>query len=119
MTMPRSLVCSGDGGIGVRDLRGEVIPTSSGAGAWTHGICQREARVRWRLEFYSERQQILAHYRVEAPTPATALVLGRRRVLDEYPPTPAGRPRSLFDRAQPVAGQHADAWVLYRIQRDE
>jgi hypothetical protein len=111
MTMPRSLVCSGDRGIGVRDLRGEVI--------WTNGICHREARVRWRLEFYSERQQILAHYRVEAPTPATALVLGRRRVLDEYPPTLARRPGSLVDRAQPVAGRHADAWVLYRIQRDE
>jgi hypothetical protein len=85
----------------------------------SHGIWQREVRVRWRLEFYSERRQILAHYRVEAPTPATALVLGRRRVLDEYPPTLAPRPRSLFERGQRVASQHADAWVLYRIQRDE
>ena len=73
--------------------------------------------MRWRLEFYAERRQILAHYRVEAP--ATALVLGRRRVLDEYPPTLARRPRSLFERAQRVASQRADAWVLYRIQRDE
>lgn len=85
----------------------------------THGLWQREVRVRWRLEFHSERRQILAHYRVEAPMPATALVLGRRRVLDEYPPTLARRPRSLFERAQRVASQHADAWVLYRIQRDE
>jgi hypothetical protein len=60
--------------------------------------------VRWRLEFYSERQQILAHCRVE--TPATALALGRRRVLDEYP-------------VQRVASQQADAWVLYRIQQDD
>lgn len=75
--------------------------------------------MRWRLEFYSERRQILAHYRVEAPTPATALVLGRRRVFDEYPPTLARGPRSPFERAQRVAGQDADAWVLYRIQRDE
>jgi hypothetical protein len=74
--------------------------------ALTYGICQREVRVRWRLEFYAERRQILAHYRVEAPTPATALVLGRRRVLDEYP-------------VQRVASQQADAWVLYRIQQDE
>jgi hypothetical protein len=75
--------------------------------------------VRWRLEFYSEWRHILAHYRVEALTPATALVLGRRRVLDEYPPTPGRRPRSLFERGQRVAGQGADGWVLYRIQRDE
>jgi hypothetical protein len=75
--------------------------------------------VTWRLEFYSERRQILAHYQVEAPTPATALVLGRRRVIDEYPPTLAQRPRSLFEQAQRVAGQGADGWVLYRIQRDE
>jgi hypothetical protein len=75
--------------------------------------------VRWRLEFYSERRQILAHYRVEAPTPATALVLGRRRVLDEYPPTLARRTRSLFEQAQRLANQGADGWVLYRIQKDE
>src|SRR5262245_5205608 len=78
-------------------------------GTLTHGIWQREVRVRWRLEFYSERRQILAHYRVEAPTTATALVLGRRWVFDEYPPTLARRPRSLFARAQRVASQHADA----------
>lgn len=76
--------------------------------------------MRWRLEFYSERRQILAHYRVEAPTPATALVLGRRRVLDEYPPsTLARRTRSLFGQAQRLASQGADGWVLYRIQKDE
>jgi hypothetical protein len=75
--------------------------------------------VRWRLEFYSEGRQILAHYRVEAPTPATALVLGRRRVLDEYPPTLARRPRSLLERAQRATSRDADGWVLYRIQRDE
>ena len=75
--------------------------------------------MRWRLEFYSEQRQILAHYRVEAPTPATALVLGRRRVLDEYPPMVARGTRSLFAHAPRVAGQDADRWVLYRIQTDE
>jgi len=67
--------------------------------------------VRWR--------QILAHYRVEAPTPAAALVLGRRRVLDEYPPLLARRTRSLFEQAQHLANQDGDSWVLYRIQKDE
>jgi hypothetical protein len=75
--------------------------------------------VRWRLEFYSERRQILAHYRVEAPTPAMALVLGRRRVLDEYPLILAWGTRSPFSHGQRVAGQDADRWVLYPIQKDE
>ena len=75
--------------------------------------------MRWQLEFYSERRRILAHYRVEAPTPATALVLGRRRVLDEYPAVPARRTRSLFEPAPCLANRDADSWVLYRIEKDE
>ena len=72
--------------------------------------------MRWWLEFYSERRQILAHCRVEAPTPATALVLGRRSVLDEYPPIPTRRFRSLFAQDQRLASPDTDGWVLYRIQ---
>jgi hypothetical protein len=75
--------------------------------------------VRWRLEFYSEQRRILAHYRVEASTPATALVLGRRRVLDEYPPDHRRRTPSPFYEAQRAANRDADSWVLYRIQKDE
>ncbi len=73
--------------------------------------------MRWWLEFYSERRQILAHCRVDAPTPATALVLGRRSVLDEYPPIRTRR--SLFEQAQCVASPDTDGWVLYRIQKVE
>jgi hypothetical protein len=75
--------------------------------------------VRWWLEFYSERRQILAHCRVEAPTPATALVLGRRSVLDEYPADRTRRARSLFEQAPGLASSGGDGWVLYRIQKDE
>ena len=75
--------------------------------------------MRWRLEFYSERRQILAHCRVEAPTPATALVLGRRSVLDEYPPAHTRRARSLFKQAPSLVSSGSDGWVLYRIQKDE
>jgi hypothetical protein len=75
--------------------------------------------VRWRLEFYSERRQILAHCRVEAPTPATALVLGRRSVLDEYPPVRTRRAPSLLEQAPRVPTSDSDGWVLYRIQKDE
>ena len=75
--------------------------------------------MRWRLEFYSERRQILVHCRVEAPTPAMALVLGRRSVLDEYPPSRPRRSRSLFEQAQRLASPDTDGWVLYRIQKVE
>jgi hypothetical protein len=75
--------------------------------------------VRWWLEFYSEGRQILAHCRVEAPTPATALVLGRRSVLDEYPPVRTWRAGSQFEQAPSLASSGSDGWVLYRIQKDE
>ena len=75
--------------------------------------------MKWWLEFYSERRQIHAHCRVEAPTPATALVLGRRGVLDEYPPIRTRRARSLLEQAQRLASPDSDGWVLYRIQNDE
>lgn len=75
--------------------------------------------MRWRLEFYSERCRILAHCLVEAPTPATALVLGRRSVLGQYPPIPKRRFRSLFEHAQRLASPDTDGWVLYRIQKVE
>ena len=75
--------------------------------------------MRWWLEFYSERRQILAHCRVDAPTPATALVLGRRSVLDEYPPIPTRRFRGLFEQDQCLASPDTDGWVLYRIQTVE
>lgn len=71
----------------------------------------------WRLEFYSERNRILARYTVEAATPAAALELGRRALLREYP-TPVRRPRSLFGQAQRIGGQDGDGWILYRIAKD-
>jgi hypothetical protein len=73
--------------------------------------------VKWRLEFYSECRQMLAHYTVEAPAPAAALELGRRALLTEYPPTTRGT-RRLFEQAQRIGGQDADGWVLYRIAKD-
>jgi hypothetical protein len=74
--------------------------------------------MKWRLEFYSERRRTLTRYMVEAPTPAAALVLGRRALLTEYPPTGARRPRSLFDQAERVGGRESDGWVLHRIASD-
>jgi len=37
--------------------------------------------MRWRVEFYNERQGILARYGIEAPLPAAAVLLGRSAVL--------------------------------------
>jgi hypothetical protein len=75
--------------------------------------------MRWLMEFYHERRRILARYAIAAPLPEAAVLLGRRALLAEYPPTipPKGR-LSLFERAQRVEGQDASGWVLYRIMRD-
>jgi hypothetical protein len=73
--------------------------------------------MKWRLEFYHERQRILARYGIEAPLPAAAVTLGRRALHAEYPAAPRGRP-SLFKRAQGIEGQDPSGWILYRIERD-
>ena len=75
--------------------------------------------MKWRVEFYHERRQILARYDVEAPLPAEAVVLGRRALLTEHPSPPPPRRVSLFKQAQLVEGQNADGWILYRIARDD
>jgi hypothetical protein len=75
--------------------------------------------MKWLMEFYHERRGILAGYAVEAPLPAAAVLLGRRALLAEYPPTtrPKGR-LSLFTRAQRIEGQDPSGWILYRIGGD-
>ena len=74
--------------------------------------------MRWMLEFYNERRGLLARYGIEAPLPASAVLLGWKAVLAEFPSAPRrGRP-SLFERAQRVGGQDASGWVLYRILSD-
>jgi len=74
--------------------------------------------MRWRTEFYSERQAIVAGYGVEAPTPAAAVLAGRVALLAEHPPIPGRRRPGLFERAQRVGGQDASGWALYRIVKD-
>lgn len=70
---------------------------------------------RWRMEFYSERQGILARYAVDALTPLAAVREGRKALLAEYPATPRRRRLSSFEQAQRIGGQDASGWVLYRI----
>jgi hypothetical protein len=75
--------------------------------------------MRWLMEFYHERRRILARYAIEAPRPEAAVLLGRRALLAEYPPTTPPRGRlSLFKRAQRIEGQDASGWILYRIGGD-
>jgi len=74
--------------------------------------------MRWLMEFYNERRRILARYGIEAPLPAAAVLLGRKAVLAEYPPTPRRSRLSLFEQAERVGGQDASGWVLYRIVKD-
>jgi hypothetical protein len=72
----------------------------------------------WLMEFYNERRDILAHYDIEAPSPADAVRLGRRALLAQYPSSPRRGRLSLFERAQRVEGQDASGWILYRIVKD-
>ena len=72
----------------------------------------------WVMQFYNERRGILAHYRIEAPLPMEAVLLGRKAVLAEHPSTPRRSRLSLFERAERLGGQDASGWVLYRIVRD-
>jgi hypothetical protein len=74
--------------------------------------------MRWLMEFYNERRGNLARYDIEAPLPAAAVLLGWKAVLAEYPSTPRGGPRSLFERAQRVGGHDTSGWALYRIVKD-
>jgi hypothetical protein len=73
----------------------------------------------WLVEFYHERRGILARYDIEAALPAEAVLLGRRAVLLEYPPTPPTSRLSLFERAERVGGQDVSGWVLYRILKND
>lgn len=73
----------------------------------------------WWMEFYSERRGILVRYDVEAASPAAAILLGRRALLADYPPTPPRRRLSLFERAVLSGGGDASGWVLYRIAKDD
>ena len=67
------------------------------------------------IEFYHERRRALAHYSIEAATPAAAVVLARAALNAEHP---AGKPRrwlSLFEQAQRIEGQDPSGWLLHRI----
>jgi hypothetical protein len=75
--------------------------------------------MKWLMEFYHEGRGILARYDLEAPLPAAAVLLGRRALLAEYPPTPTRGWPSLFRQARRVEGQDPSGWLLYRIVRND
>ena len=68
----------------------------------------------WSVQFYNERRGLLARYRVEAPLPPAAVVLGRRALFAEYPRAAAPAPPiGLYQQAR--ADRDDGGWVLYRI----
>src|SRR5207247_10457782 len=95
----------------------------AGAAESRHGNAARQSPTRgggmkWLMEFYNERRGILARYGIEAPLPAAAVLLGRKAVLAEYPPTPRRSRLSLFEQAERVGGQDAGGWGTYRSVED-
>lgn len=71
----------------------------------------------WVVDFYHQRRAVVARYDVDAPTPAAAVVLGRRALLAHHPPVPPRRRPSLFERAEHIGGQDGTGWILYRIAK--
>lgn len=74
--------------------------------------------MRWLVEFYNEKRGILAHYGIEAPLPAAAVLQGRNAVLAEHPSGRARGRLSLLARAERAGGHDGSGWVLYRIVKD-
>ena len=75
--------------------------------------------MRWAMQFYRERERILAQYSVEATSAAAAVLLGRKALLAEYPAAPRRGRLSLVERAERSGNRGTAGWVLYRIARDE
>jgi hypothetical protein len=70
----------------------------------------------WSVQFYNESRALLARYRVEAPLPPAAVVLGRRALYAAYPPGAApAASTSLYQQAR--ADRNDGGWVLYRIAK--
>ena len=74
--------------------------------------------MKWLLEFYHEKQGILARYDIEASLPAEAVLLGWKELLVEHPPTPRTNRPSLVERAERIGGRDISGWVLYRIVKN-
>jgi hypothetical protein len=71
--------------------------------------------MKWIVDFYHQRRAIVARYEVDAPSAATAVVLGRRAVLSQYSPPAARRDPGLFERAERIGGREGMGWVVCRI----
>ena len=71
--------------------------------------------MRWRLQFYNERDAVVAGYDVEASTPAAAVLAGRDALRADHHTIPARRKVSGYTQAQRLGGHDAGGWILYRI----
>lgn len=74
--------------------------------------------MRWRLQFYNERDGVVAGYAVEASTPAAAVLAGRDALSADHHLIPARRKVSGYTQAQRLGGHDTSGWILYRIAKD-
>jgi hypothetical protein len=75
--------------------------------------------MKWVVDFYNQRRAMVARYDVDAPSAASAVVVGRQAMLTQYPPAAArGRP-SLFEQAEHIGGQDGTGWIVYRIAKGD
>ena len=75
--------------------------------------------MRWRLQFYNERDAVVAGYAVEAATPAAAVLVGRDALRADHHPIPPRGSVSGYRLAQRLGAHDANGWVLYRIVKDD
>lgn len=75
--------------------------------------------MKWVVDFYHQRRAIVARYDVDAPSAASAVVVGRQALLVQYPPAPRRGRLSLFERAERIGGQDGTGWIVYRIAKGD
>ena len=69
------------------------------------------------VDFYHQRRALVARYDIDAPSAATAVVLGRQALLANHPAAPRRQRPSLFECAERIGGQDGTGWILYRIAK--
>ena len=75
--------------------------------------------MRWRLEFYNERDAVMAGYDVEASTPTAAVLAARDALRADNHSIPPPRRVSGYTQAQRLGGHDARGWILYRILKED
>ncbi len=75
--------------------------------------------MKWVVDFYHQRRAMVARYGVDAPSAASAVVVGRQALLAQHPPVAARGRASLFEQAERIGGQDGSGWIVYRIVKGD